>query len=906
MKKNANDALISSSSKVINGRGKNIIPPPESVAWWKLYLDKFKDPIVVVLLVVFVLSIAIALYEVIALDMPMTVFIEPMGVLMALLLSTLIGFIFEQKANNEFQLLNKVKNQRPVKVFRRATEGAKIQLTEIPKCDVVVGDIIRLDAGDEIPADGYIISSENLSVDESVFTGELYAHKGAEDTHLENATYPNNFLLRGTTVIDGYATYKVSAVGLESEEGKGIVQEREGKEVETPLNQQLAYLGKVISIASFVVAGLIVLGRLVYFLYVSQTTELGMLDTLAYVVNTIMIAVTLIVVAVPEGLPMSVTVSLALSMRKMLKANNLVRKLHACETMGAATVICTDKTGTLTQNKMEVMDSTFYDDALFSYVIKNIAINSTAELELQEDNSYRVIGNPTEGALLKWIVAQGNDYMALREEAEIIKQNPFSTETKQMDTTIRIDGKILKLIKGAPELLLKQCASVANHVDHAQVEEQIQSYQNHAMRTLGFALQEDGQAMIFLGVVAIADPIRVDVPDAIYTCTKNAKVRVIVVTGDNKDTAAEIARQIGLLQDDQPYQQLDGPTFASMTDEELMTWLPYLKILSRAKPEDKSRLVMLLQRMGDVVAVTGDGTNDALALSKAQVGISMGSGTARAKEASDITIIDNSFASINNAILWGRSLYLNIRRFIVFQMTINVCACMIVLVGAFLGMDSPLTVTQMLWVNLIMDTFAAMALSSLPADPKVMHAAPRDPKSHIIDRQMVLQILGVGAIMFVALFGLWQLLWHTDIHAVSDMFSRENLSIFMNRFFDFTHDKQHMGGKELGIFFSVFVLLQFWNIFNVKYFRTDRSLLLDIIGLFHDRKKVFSTFSKGFMLISLLIVVGQVMIVQWAGPLFNVEALTWNDWGWIFAVTSVVLVIPEIIRLLSKALSRTK
>ena len=896
------EALIASSPEVSNAQGKNVIPPPDKVPWWKLYLEKFKDPIVIVLLAVFVLSIGIAWYEVLALDKALSVFIEPIGVLLALLLSTIIGFIFEQKANNEFQLLNQVKNQRAVKVFRRAHAQAKPKLTEVPKCDIAVGDIIRLDAGDEVPADGYILFAEKLSVDESIFTGELYAHKSAEAIQQENATYPSNFLLRGTTVIDGYAIYKVSATGLDSEEGKGIVQERKGKEVETPLNLQLEYLGKVISIASFVIAGLIILGRILYYILVVQL-PLFDIEALGYMVNTIMLAVTLIVVAVPEGLPMSVTVSLALSMRKMLKTNNLVRKMHACETMGATTIICTDKTGTLTQNKMEVVDTCFYDDNMMEYIIKNVAINSTAELEQQEDGSNRVIGNPTEGALLKWIATLGYDYHTIRELAEVVKQHPFSTETKQMDTTIREDGKQIKLLKGAPELLLKQCEKIANNTAEEVVAAQISAYQNRAMRTLGFAMQEADAEMIFLGVVAIADPVREDVPEAIRICTQNAQVRVIIVTGDNKDTAAEIGRQIGLVVDNGDKQHLDGPQWAAMSDEELLEWLPTLKILSRAKPEDKARLVNLLQKMGEVVAVTGDGTNDALALSKAQVGISMGSGTSRAKEASDITIIDNSFASINNAILWGRSLYQNIRRFIIFQMTINVCACLIVLAGAFLGLDSPLTVTQMLWVNLIMDTFAAMALSSLPADPKVMHEAPRNPQSHIINRKMVGQILGVGAIMFGFLFGLWQLLWHIDVSSVKELYTMPNLQKFVYDIFNFTHEKAHMGSMELSIFFSTFVLLQFWNLFNVKYFRTDRSLLLDIIDLIKGKKNAFAMYSKGFIIIALAILVGQIIIVQFVSPLFNVTPLTLSDWIYTLLSTSLVLIIPEIwrsIRILAK------
>lgn len=901
MKSLINKALVISSAQVQDGKGKNIIPPPKKEPWWKLYLEKFTDPIVIVLLVVFVLSMGIAAYEVLALDTTTTVFLEPMGVLIALLLSTLIGFVFEQKANNEFQVLNKVKNHRPVKVYRRKTENAKPTLMEIPRCDVVEGDIVRLDAGDEVPGDGEILYCENLSVDESIFTGELYAHKSVEDQHLETATYPTNFLLRGTTVIDGYAIYIVKAVGEASQEGRGIVQERLGKVVETPLNKQLAYLGKVISIASFVIAGLIIVGRIIYMLVHPEIMVDG-LSILGYIVNTIMIAVTLIVVAVPEGLPMSVTVSLALSMRRMLQANNLVRKLHACETMGATTVICTDKTGTLTQNKMEVVDQHFYDEALQDFVIMNVALNSTAELDVQEDGSYRIIGNPTEGSLLRWITTQGVDYHTMRASYDILRQQPFSTETKQMETTILYEGKPLLLVKGAPEIVLQQCSAIANGVDREQVEGQIREFQNHAMRTLGFALQKENDEMLFLGVVAIADPIRPDVPEAIRICTQDAKVRVIIVTGDNKDTATEIARQIGVVKDSSPNQQLDGVQFAAMGDDELLRdWIPSLKILSRARPEDKARLVALLQRHGEVVAVTGDGTNDALALSKAEVGISMGSGTSRAKEASDITIIDNSFASINNAILWGRSLYLNIKRFILFQMTINMCACLIVLVGAFLGMDSPLTVTQMLWVNLIMDTFAAMALSSLPADPRVMQDAPRNPKSHIIDRRMVKQIAIVGAIMFAILFGLWQLMWHTNINEVGDIFTWE----YFTRYFDFTHTKLHVGNKELSIFFSMFVLLQFWNIFNVKYFRTDRSLLVDAWSMIRGKMN-HNSFSKGFLFITIAILIGQVLIVQCAGSLFNVEPLELKDWLLIIAMTSPVLLLPEIWRTMRYVVKRRR
>lgn len=899
MKKFLNKALVSSSEKVLGGKGKNIIPPPEPISWWKLYLEKFKDPIVIVLLVIFVLSILVAAYEVLEFDKPWSVFIEPSGVFVALMLSTLIGFLFENKANNEFQILNKVKDSRPVKVFRRKTATSRAKLTEVLRADVVVDDIIRLDAGDEVPADGIVLHAENLTVDESIFTGEPYAHKSTDATTPDTATYASNFLLRGATVIEGFAIYQVTAVGEDSEEGRGVALEREGSEVETPLNKQLGELGHMISIASFVIASLIVLGRVIYYFYLAQTTTFLPIETIEYFVNSIMLAVTLIVVAVPEGLPMSVTVSLALSMRKMLRSNNLVRKLHACETMGATTVICTDKTGTLTQNKMVVMDTMFCGDEVIPYIIKDMAINSTAELEAQEDGSYQVIGNPTEGALLRWMAEHDYDYQQIREEANVLKQIPFSATTKQMQTVIAEDEVEIRLFKGAPEIILAQCTAIAGNVSRETIEAKLIEYQNRAMRALAFASQKADGDVTFLGFVAIADPIRPDVPEAIRVCTKDAHVRVIIVTGDNAATATEIGRQIGLIDSPNDLQQLDGPQFAAISDSELIRkWLPNLKILSRAKPEDKARLVMLLQEMGEVVAVTGDGTNDALALSKAQVGISMGSGTSRAKEASDITIIDNSFASINNAILWGRSLYLNIRRFIVFQMTINICACLIVLVGAFLGVESPLTVTQMLWVNLIMDTFAAMALSSLPADKRVMKERPRDTKSHIIDRKMMWQIVGVGVAFFVYLLCFWQFLWHIPNKETSalELFDYKNIPSLIAGVFDLTHSRESLSGHDLGIFFSVFVLMQFWNLFNVKYFRTDRSLIQDVIDLFRRPKEVASTYSLGFISIVLAILLGQVFIVNYCGAVFNVDALSWFDWLICLALTSVVLIIPDIWR----------
>ena len=898
--------LTEDSDAVKSGSGKNIIPPPEKESLWKLYFEKFKDPIIIVLLVVFFFSILVAVYEIICMGKGWDILIEPSGVLTALLLATGVGFIFELKADKEFEILNKVKDSRPVKVFRRKNSTSPARLINIKKVDVVVDDIVKLESGDEVPADGYLISSTSLRVDESNFTGELYANKTTVEADFdEDATYASNFLLRGSTVIEGNAVYRVSAVGMQTEEGKGVAITQEGTGEETPLNKQLAQLGKWISTASFIIASLIVVGRLAFYALNGGFSDgASFIEIAEFILASIMIAVTLIVVAVPEGLPMSVTVSLALSMRRMLKEKNLVRKLHACETMGAATVICTDKTGTLTKNQMTVMETDIYGgEEEMDLVKRNMAINSTAEV-FKEDGKVVTIGNPTEAALLKWLHKNGLDYPACRESATVIEQVPFSTETKYMQTIAKMEDSKVRFIKGAPEIVLEMCDVIAGGQTKEHIHETLAGYQSKAMRTLGFAYQNIDETcspeLVFLGVVGIADPIRDDVREAIETCKDKAGVRVIIVTGDTPGTANEIGRQIGLIDSDEPNQTITGIEFAAMSDEQARELLrnPKFRIISRARPDDKARLVTLLQANGEVVAVTGDGTNDAPALSKAQVGLSMGDGTSRAKEASDITIIDNSFSSINKAIMWGRSLYLNIQRFIIFQMTINLCACLIVLLGSFIGLDSPLTVTQMLWVNLIMDTFAAMALSSLPADRKVLYDKPRDPHSHIINRKMLARIVGVGAIFFVMLAGLWQLLWHTDITCVKDLLKPENIRIFITGFADLSHSKAHLGGYELGIFFSVFVMLQFWNLFNAKYFRTDRSLLLDLVDLVGNPKKVKESYSQGFILISLVIVAGQILIVSFAGKMFNVSPLQPADWLWIMLITSPVLFVADIARTL--------
>ena len=906
-----NDCLVENSESVRSGVGKNIIPPPEKESLWKLYLEKFKDPIIIVLLIVFFFSVLVAVYEIIYMNKGWEILIEPSGVLTALLLATGVGFIFELKADKEFEILNKVKDSRPVKVFRRKTAHSAARLLSIKKHDVVVGDIVKLESGDEIPADGYLVEATSLRVDESNFTGELYANKTTLEADFDaDATYASNFLLRGSTVIEGNAIYRVSAVGMDTEEGKGVAITQEGSNEETPLNKQLAQLGKWISTASFVIASLIVVGRLAFYAISGGfSAGVGFIEIAEFILASVMIAVTLIVVAVPEGLPMSVTVSLALSMRRMLKEKNLVRKLHACETMGAATVICTDKTGTLTKNQMTVMETDIYGSENDLELVKqNMAVNSSAEV-FEEDEKIVAIGNPTEAALLKWLHKSGMDYSSCRESANILEQVPFSTETKYMQTTAILGNTKLRFIKGAPEIVLEMCDSIAGNQTKEHIHETLAGYQSKAMRTLGFACQKIDNSssadVVFLGVVGIADPIRDDVREAIETCKDKAGVRVIIVTGDTPGTANEIGRQIGLIDSDEAI-TITGTDFAAMSDDDAKRLLknPNFKIISRARPDDKARLVTLLQANGEVVAVTGDGTNDAPALSKAQVGLSMGDGTSRAKEASDITIIDNSFSSINKAIMWGRSLYLNIQRFIIFQMTINLCACLIVLLGSFIGLDSPVTVTQMLWVNLIMDTFAAMALSSLPADKTVLNDKPRDPKSHIVNRKMLARIVGVGMLFFVLLAGLWQLLWHTDISCVKDLLTSDSLKLFVSGFTDMTHTKAHLSGYELGVFFSVFVMLQFWNLFNAKYFRTNRSLLMDLVDLVRCPNRVKESYSSGFIWISLVIVLGQILIVTFAGRMFNVSPLQLVDWLWIMAITAPVLVVADIFRTLYNVIKK--
>ncbi|WP_373827122.1 calcium-translocating P-type ATPase, PMCA-type, partial [Bacteroides heparinolyticus] len=762
--------------------GVNLLTPPKRPSLWKLYLEKFEDPVVRVLLVAALFSLLISIVE--------NEYAETIGIIMAILLATGIGFFFEYDAGKKFDLLNAVNEETLVKVIRNG------RVQEIPRKEVVVGDIVLLETGEEVPADGALLEAISLQVNESNLTGEPVVSKTTVEADFdEEATYASNHILRGTTIVDGHGSMCVEAVGDATEIGKVARQSTEQSTEPTPLNIQLTKLANLIGKIGFSVAGL---AFLIFFVkdvalvydFASFHTFRDWLPALQATLQYFMMAVTLIVVAVPEGLPMSVTLSLALNMRRMLSTNNLVRKMHACETMGAITVICTDKTGTLTQNLMQVYEANFGglkngselgNDDLSRLVMEGISVNSTAFLEEGASGEKpKGVGNPTEVALLLWLNEQGKDYLALREQATVIDQLTFSTERKFMATLVHspLLGKKILYVKGAPEIVLGKCKEVildGKRVDASDyrpaIEAQLLNYQNMAMRTLGFAfrvmdeeeqeigkeIQEKVKDMSFLGVVAISDPIRPDVPAAVEKC-RSAGIGVKIVTGDTPGTATEIARQIGLwLPEDTERNRITGAAFAELTDEEALDRVMDLKIMSRARPTDKQRLVQLLQQKGAVVAVTGDGTNDAPALNHAQVGLSMGTGTSVAKEASDITLLDDSFNSIGTAVMWGRSLYKNIQRFIVFQLTINFVALFIVLLGSLVGTELPLTVTQMLWVNLIMDTFAALALASIPPGEGVMKEKPRKSTDFIITGSMKAHILGMGLAFLAVLMGM--LLW---------------------------------------------------------------------------------------------------------------------------------------------------
>jgi Ca2+-transporting ATPase len=869
-------------------------------------MEKFKEPLIVILLVAMTLSLVVSFYQYFEGTEGFSIFLEPIGIFFAVVLAIGVGFLFEQSANKKFDILNQEGESQPVKVIRNGNYSS------ISKCDIVVGDIVLLDIGDEVPADGILLEAVSLHINESVLTGEPVIRKTVNSQDfLQDATYPSDRVLRGTTVVDGHGIMKVTMVGDRTEYGKVYEGSQIDNKVKTPLNIQLERLSSIITWISYIIAGLIILGRLI--LFFTGNVDYSITEIGRYILNTLMLAITVIVVAVPEGLPMSVSLSLALSMRRMLTTNNLVRKMHACETMGAATVICTDKTGTLTQNQMRVSETHFpvlgqkqdkIGGETWSIIEQSVAVNSTANLDMS-DTRIKTLGNPTEAALLLWLQDHGVDYRTIREKTDIVEQSAFSTEKKYMATLVatKKEYEQLLLVKGAPEILLGFCSNVLVSKDKCesmdmykgQIEEKLLEYQGRAMRTLGFAYMKIEQGthcfdstgrlrvsgMTFLGVVAISDPVRPEVPEAVKGCI-DAGIDVKIVTGDTPGTAKEIGRQIGLWTDEDGEQNhITGAEFAAMSNERLLERLSDIKIMSRARPMDKSRLVSLLQQMGEVVAVTGDGTNDAPALNAAQVGLSMGDGTSVAKQASAITILDNSFKSINRAVLWGRSLYRNIQRFILFQLTINVVACLVVLIGSFIGTELPLTVTQMLWVNLIMDTFAAMALASLPPEERVMEEKPRKTSDNIITPKMRVIIGITSGVFLIVLMGLIYVFKCNDVRSLSLLWS-DDLSLTL------PSTGGELSAYELSLFFTVFVMLQLWNMFNAKAYLTHRSA-------FGSMAK-----SQSFMLIALVIIIGQIFIVNFGGKMFNVTPISFNDWIYIIVGTSVVLIMGEVYRLFLK------
>ncbi len=872
--------------------GSNLLTPREKAPLWKQFLGRFKDRLILILLAAGVLSIGISCYEFCYVNQDALVFFEPIGIFVAVLLATGLSFFFEMKADREFAVLNDVNDEDTVQAIRNG------HVVRIARKDVVVGDVLMVNTGDEVPADAELLGTVSLYVDESSLTGEPLCHKTVnKDGFDPDATFPSNHIMRGTKVMEGHGVCRVFAVGDATENGRVFEAVQIDDSVQTPLDRQFERLGALISKVGYGLAVIIVIGRLL--MYFSGTVGFSWVSFISYALQSLMLAVTVVVVAVPEGLPMAVTLALAYSMRRMLATHNLVRKMHACETMGAVTVICTDKTGTLTQNRMQVYRTDFYaldytqmpiGGRLADLIVEGIAMNSTAQLDVSQEDRITVLGNPTEGALLLWLRDHGIDYLDIRRRLHRLEELPFTTERKFMATVVRrMNGERVLFVKGAPEIVHGLCASVQGNIDTALLNEQLLAYQRQAMRTLGFAYQVLGEKesaivegriaarnLTFMGIAAISDPVREDVPEAVKTCF-DAGIVVKVVTGDTPGTAREIGRQIGLWQaTDGEANIMTGPAFAALSDEEALARVDGLKIIARARPMDKRRLVEMLQRRHQVVAVTGDGTNDAPALKAADVGLSMGDGTAVAKEASDITIVNNAFSSIGRAVMWGRSLYRNIQRFILFQMIVNVTACLTVLAGAFMGMDSPLTITQMLWVNLIMDTFAAVALASLPPEEGVMRDRPRDRQAFIITPAMRQGIIGIGGLFFLLLFGLVYLFEHSTVTGLTDLLSLDVLGT-----------GNGLSPYELSLIFTVFVMLQFWNMFNARAFATGRSAF-NLKGC------------RGFGLIAGLIVVGQLLIVNVGGAFFNVVPLKLMDWLIIIMATSSVLWVGELVRFVKR------
>lgn len=844
--------------------GRNLLTPPKRPSIWRLYAEKYKDPIIRILLIAALFSLGIGIYE--------NEYVETIGILVAVFLATTIGFYFEYDAQKKFDILNALGQEELVTVIRDS------QAMQVPRSELVVGDVVILEQGVEIPADGLLLEAINLQVNESSLTGEPICHKTTDEAHFDReATYPSNRVLRSSMVVDGHGCMKVDAVGDETEIGHVARHATTFTDIETPLNQQLNRLSKLINKVAFTISLLVFVagtshGLYVYFQELMPGQPIDWAIIAATLLKWFMVTVTLIVMAVPEGLPMAVTLSLALNMRRMLRTNNLVRKLHACETMGAVTVICTDKTGTLTQNRMEVADIQS-DHHFEEQLAENMAVNSTALLE--EGSEGQGIGNPTECALLLHLRKNGKNYSEYREKAPLTSQLTFSTERKYMATlvTSSVNQRRMLYVKGAPEVILELCQISTDQ--QQQIEAILKEYQAGAMRTLAFAHREIGEnegtdclalaqqgRLTLEGICAIMDPVRPEVPSAVKNC-HDAGIHVKMVTGDNAGTAIEIAKRIGLwTESDREEQVITGAAFAALSDEEALNRIASIKVMSRARPMDKQRFVKLLQEKGAVVAVTGDGTNDVPALNRAQVGLSMGSGTSIAKEASDITLIDDSFRSIATAVMWGRSLYKNIQRFLAFQLTISLTALAISMVGSFLDTDIPLTVTQILWINLIVDTFASLALSTIPPSADVMKEQPRKSSDFILSR-FVKKSVGITAgIFFAVLLG---------------------ILFYFNRWGNNT-----ISLHDLTVFFTFFVMLQFWNLMNARVLGSHQSAFSQLLNC------------KGLLFVMSMILIGQILIVEFGGKVFRTEPLDITTWLTIVAGSSLVLWIGEIVRFIQR------
>ena len=848
--------------------GRNLLTPPKRPSIWRLYAEKYKDPIIRILLIAALFSLGIGIYE--------NEYVETIGILVAVFLATTIGFYFEYDAQKKFDILNALGQEELVTVIRDS------QAMQVPRSELVVGDVVILEQGVEIPADGLLLEAINLQVNESSLTGEPICHKTTDEAHFDReATYPSNRVLRSSMVVDGHGCMKVDAVGDETEIGHVARHATTFTDIETPLNQQLNRLSKLINKVAFTISLLVFVagtshGLYVYFQELMPGQPIDWAIIAATLLKWFMVTVTLIVMAVPEGLPMAVTLSLALNMRRMLRTNNLVRKLHACETMGAVTVICTDKTGTLTQNRMEVADIQS-DHHFEEQLAENMAVNSTALLE--EGSEGQGIGNPTECALLLYLRKNGKNYSEYREKAPLTSQLTFSTERKYMATlvTSSVNQRRMLYVKGAPEVILELCQISTDQ--QQQIEAILKEYQAGAMRTLAFAHREIGEnegtdclalaqqgRLTLEGICAIMDPVRPEVPSAVKNC-HDAGIHVKMVTGDNAGTAIEIAKRIGLwTESDREEQVITGAAFAALSDEEALNRIASIKVMSRARPMDKQRFVKLLQEKGAVVAVTGDGTNDVPALNRAQVGLSMGSGTSIAKEASDITLIDDSFRSIATAVMWGRSLYKNIQRFLAFQLTISLTALAISMVGSFLDTDIPLTVTQILWINLIVDTFASLALSTIPPSADVMKEQPRKSSDFILS-SFVKKSVGITAgIFFAVLLG---------------------ILFYFNRWGNNT-----ISLHDLTVFFTFFVMLQFWNLMNARVLGSHQSAFSQLLNC------------KGLLFVMSMILIGQILIVEFGGKVFRTEPLDITTWLTIVAGSSLVLWIGEIVRYIQRKTSR--